>query len=99
MSIPGFGLAYGLLWLSVEVLDAPVLQPGAGTAEVAPADHADLDARFDFDCRDGNRAAFVEVGLFEAFKGLRRLELQVATPRGQLKATLVPPASRVALLR
>ena len=41
----------------------------------------------------------MKLGCFQSNKGLRRLELQVATPRGQLKATLAPPASRVALLR
>ena len=71
-----------------------------GTAELpAPDGHADLNGRFDFDCKDGRRASYVEVGLFEAFKGLRRLEVQVATPKGQMKATLLAPASRVALLR
>jgi hypothetical protein len=39
------------------------------------------------------------VGLFNAFPALRRIELQVATPRGQMRATLLRPASRVALPR
>jgi hypothetical protein len=61
--------------------------------------HADLQGRFEFTCKAGNKAGFVEVGLFDAFATLKRIDLQVVTPRGQLKATLVKPASRVALVR
>ena len=61
--------------------------------------HADLQGRFEFTCKAGNKAGFVEVGLFDAFASLKRIDLQVVTPRGQLKATLVKPASRVALVR
>jgi hypothetical protein len=79
-------------------LDSAVL--GLGDAGAPARDgHADLQGRYDFDCRQGGRATYVEVGLFEAAAGLQRLELQLATPRGQMKATLVRPASRVALVR
>ena len=61
--------------------------------------HADLEGHFEFSCKAGGRAGFVEVGLFEAFAALRRIELQVVSPRGQMKATLMRPASRVALVR
>ena len=75
------------------------LKLGDAAAAPAPEGHADLEARFDFDCKQGGRAASVEVGLFEAFKRLQRLDLQLATPRGQMKAVLQRPASRVALVR
>lgn len=90
--------AAGCTLARVELTSA-VLKLGDGGAAPAQGDHADLEGGFDFDCRQGGRAAHVEVGLFEAFKGLRRLELQVVTPRGQMKATLVRPASRVQLVR
>ena len=90
--------AAGCTLASVE-LQSAALKLGAAAEAPAPEGHADLDGRFDFDCKDGRRAAYVEVGLFEAFKGLRRLEVQVATPKGQMKATLLSPASRVALVR
>ena len=89
-------------------LGASSANGGAGPAAAAgnavptkPAggDHADLDADFEFRCRAGAQAAFVEVGLFEAFPRLQRLELQIVTPRGQMKATLRRPNSRVALVR
>ena len=85
--------------LSKVVLMSPVL--GEGTAAAADKDkdnHANLDGRFEFTCKAGQRAGFVEVGLFEAFASLKRVELQVVTPKGQLKATLARPASRVNLV-
>ena len=61
--------------------------------------HADLDAHFEFACKAGARARHIEVGLFDAYPGLRRIELQVITSSGQMKARLQRPASRVALVR
>lgn len=63
------------------------------------AEHADLNALYTFNCKAAAKAGFVEVGLFEAFAGLKRIDLQVATPKGQLKATLRRPSSRVVLAR
>lgn len=79
-------------------LESAALGLGGG-ASPARGGHADLQGRYDFDCGQGGRATHVEVGLFAAFKGLQRLELQLATPRGQMRAALVRPASRVALVR
>jgi hypothetical protein len=70
--------------------------PGAPPAK---DEHADLEGRYEFNCTAGARAGFVEVGLFEAFAQMKRIELQLVLPRGQMKATLVRPASRVALVR
>lgn len=78
-------------------LKAPHLGLGGGVP--GPGEHADLSGLYEFRCKAGARASFVEVGLFEAFAGLKRIELQVVTPRGQLKATLRRPASRVQLAR
>lgn len=84
-------------------LNAPVLgvTPTGTAAPAAPAkgEHADLDGRFEFSCKADARPAFVEVGLFEAFSGMKRIELQLVLPKGQMKATLVRPATRVALAR
>jgi len=86
-------------------LVSPVLglaAPGADAAKAAGAatgDHADLNGRFEFSCKAGQRASFVEVGLFEAFAPMKRIELQLVLPRGQMKASLVRPATRVALAR
>jgi hypothetical protein len=81
----------------VELVSAP-LGLGAGAA-ASQEGHGDLEGHFEFTCKAGARAGFVEVGLFAAFAPLRRVELQVVTAKGQMKATLVRPASRVALAR
>jgi hypothetical protein len=89
--------------LAKVTLDAPVLgvTPAGAAAPAAPAkgEHADLDGHFEFTCKPGVRPAFVEVGLFDAFSGMKRIELQLVLPKGQMKATLVRPATRVALAR
>jgi hypothetical protein len=76
---------------------------GLGPAEPARAGaqdgHGDLEATVTFQCSAGAKAAFVEVGLFEAFPRLNRLTLQIVTPRGQIKATLRRPQTRIALVR
>jgi hypothetical protein len=79
-------------------LQSPALQLGRAAATPKEG-HGDLEATFDFNCSNGARAGFVEVGLFETFPALQRIELQVATPKGQLKATLRRPSSRVLLAR
>jgi len=90
--------AAGCSLASVELVSA-ALKLGDAGAEPRKGEHADLEGRFDFDCKDGARASFVEVGLFQAFKGFSRIEVQAVTPRGQIKATLRRPASRVPLVR
>lgn len=72
---------------------------GPAAAAAGKEGHADLDAQFDFACTAGARAGFVEVGLFDAFPSLKRIDLQVVTPKGQMKATLRRPQTRVALVR
>ena len=62
-------------------------------------EHADLEATFEFTCRDASRVGFVEVGLFDAFSRLQRLDVQAATRKGQMKLTLKRPARRIALVR
>ena len=65
-----------------------------------PADekdgHADIDGSYEFNCTDATKAAYVDVGLF-AFPRLQRLQVQVATPRGQFKRDLKRPTARIAL--
>jgi hypothetical protein len=80
-------------------LRSAALQLGGPGPAPAKEGHGDLEGHFEFRCKDGARAGFVEVGLFEAFPALQRIELQVVTPKGQMKATLRRPASRVALVR
>lgn len=73
---------------------------GLGTPDPSEAEagHADLDAEFEFDCVDASKAAQVEVDLF-SFPRLQRLEIQIATGRGQFKRELKRPARRISLTR
>ena len=90
--------AAGCTLAKVDLASAP-LELGKAAAAAAASDHSDLHGVFEFRCKNGARAGFVEVGLFDAFPALKRIELQVVTPSGQLKATLRRPASRVMLAR
>lgn len=75
-------------------VEAPVLQ-----GKDAQDDHADLDVRWTYRCAAPARLQGLEQGLFEAFARLQRLEVQVAGPQGQRKATLRRPVRAVTLQR
>ena len=77
---------------------AAVLEPAAKAAATED-DHADLDADYTFKCAQPGQLRTLELGLFDAFKRLRRIEVQVAGPKGQRKLTLERPARSVALQR
>lgn len=80
-------------------LTSAALGLGSSGGAAAADGHAELEAVYEFRCSAGAKAGFVELGLFAAFARLQRVELQVATPRGQMKATLRRPNGRVALVR
>ena len=82
---------------AVDLRSAP-LQLGKKPA-AANDTHGDLEGSFEFKCKAGAKAAFLEVGLFDAFPQIKRIDLQVATPKGQMKATLRRPSTRVMLVR
>ena len=79
-------------------LNSAALKLGAA-ANPAPAEHADLDATIEFACKDSSKLGAIEVGLFEAFTRLQRIDVQVATPKGQFKRSLKRPMTRISLLR
>ena len=80
-------------------LTSGVLKLGPAAPAGKTSEHADIDAVFDFDCQDAARATFVDVALFDAFAGMKQIDVQVATPTGQRKQTLKRPAKRVTLTR
>ncbi len=89
----------GCALAKVDLRSAP-LQLGSQPAAPSGKDgHGDLEGSFEFKCKAGAKAAFLEVGLFDAFPQVKRIELQVATPKGQMKATLRRPSTRVMLVR
>ncbi|HMR69005.1 MAG TPA: DUF2796 domain-containing protein, partial [Rubrivivax sp.] len=61
--------------------------------------HADLDATYTFACAQPARLATLEVGLFDAFRRVERVEVQAALPQGQRKAVLRRSAKVVQLAR
>jgi hypothetical protein len=70
---------------------------GLGKGEEGAAEgHADLDGSFAFNCTNAAAAKFIDVELFNAFKGPRQIEAQIAAPQGQFKRTLKRPATRLA---
>lgn len=78
-------------------VEAPVLEPGA---KAAPAsDHADLDATYVFQCAQPAQLATLDVSIFDAFKRVKRINVQVAGPKGQSKVVLRPPARQVQLAK
>lgn len=74
---------------------APLLEPGAR----ALGDHADLEAQFIFHCTQPPALRTLDVGLFDAFKRLQRVDVQVAAAKGQARITLRRPARSVPLTR
>ena len=76
---------------------APVLEPGA---KGDPKDgHADLDATYEFNCAQPAQLTTLNLGLFEAYKRIKRIEVQVVGAKGQAKTTLRRPASSIKLVR
>lgn len=78
-------------------MQAPVLEPGATPA--ARDEHADLDAAYEFTCAKPDELRTLDVGLFDAYKRIERIDVQVAGPKGQTKVTLKRPARKVPLVR
>ena len=66
-----------------------------GAKKGAKADHADLEAQFVFQCEDVAKLQGVEVRLFDAFNGLRQLDVQAVTPLGQKSLRLTPSKRQV----
>lgn len=80
-------------------LSSAALQLGEPDPAEQQAGHADLDASFEFECGTAARAGFVDTALFERFPSIQRIDVQLATPRGQRKLTLTRPARRITLPR
>ncbi len=76
---------------------APVLEAPAKTA--AKDGHADLDADYTFTCARPAQLGSLELGLFDTYRRLKRIDVQVAGPQGQSKLTLARPARSIKLAR
>jgi len=86
--------------LSKAEVTAPVLQAATTAAGSAPAgEHADLDASYEYTCAQPEQLRTLDLGLFDAFRRMQRIEIQVAGAQGQSKATLKRPARTVKLVK
>ncbi len=83
--------------LSTAEVHAPVLEPGAKPA--AKGEHADLDASYEFNCAQPGEIRGLDVGLFDAYKRIQRIDVQVVGPTGQSKVVLKRPMRSVKLVR
>ena len=95
--------------LSKVKLESAVLElgdkakPATPPAKTAPAKggkepegHADIDVDISFTCTNASQARFIDVKLFDAFKGVRTINAQVASGQGQFKRTLSKAAPKLA---
>lgn len=78
---------------------APSVGKEAGKDADKEGEHADLDASYEFRCARPDKLTVLEVGLFDAFKRLQKIEVQVAGAKLQSKQTLQRPNKRVRLTR
>ncbi len=86
--------------LSKAEVTAPVLEPATTAAGKAPAgEHADLDAIYEYACAQPQQLRTLDLGLFDAFKRMQRIDVQVAGAQGQSKVTLKRPARTAKLVR
>ncbi|MBK6909120.1 MAG: DUF2796 domain-containing protein [Rhodocyclaceae bacterium] len=63
-----------------------------GTKTAATGEHADADARYEFECAQARNLAGIETTLFRDFSRLYRLELQRVGPVGQAGGRLTRKA-------
>jgi hypothetical protein len=80
-------------------LHAPVVGLKAGNQAATPAEagHADLVATFTFQCEAPAELRQIDVGLFTAFKGFKKIDVQSTRDGRQGKRSLTPASPRLAL--
>jgi hypothetical protein len=82
-------------------LDADALQPALAGADphAGHAEHADLVAEIELRCATPAALKTLDLALFQAFPRIRRVDVRVAGPAGQLRQTLRAPTTTVRLAR
>ena len=81
-------------------VSAPALEPGVrSSVPSGPSEHADLDATYVFVCAQPAQLRSLQMGLFDGYKRIQRIDVQVAGPKGQTKVTLKRPARSITLSR
>lgn len=80
-------------------VESAALQSKASNEGRQESEHADLDASYELNCAHPDRLTAIEVRLFDAFKRLQKIEVQLAGAKGQSKQTLQRPNKLVKLTR
>ena len=78
-----------------QLVQAQVQAPVLEQRGPAVGGHADADASYEFRCAEPAKLRQLEQRLFEHFRRLERLRVQVVGPRGQRQLTLQRPARTV----
>lgn len=61
------------------------------------SEHSDIDGDFSWECAKINELKLLEVGLFQKFKRLEKLQAQVVDSKGQNQQNLSPSKPRLTL--
>jgi hypothetical protein len=77
----------------------PITKPPAHDDHAHHADHAELEASYEFNCGQPAQLRSLTLGLFEAFARMQRVDVQVVGAKGQSKLVLKRPARSVPLTR
>lgn len=88
-----------LMTVSLESAALQATAPAAGKDADKESEHADLDANYEFNCAHPDKLTVIEIGLFDAFKRLQKIKVQMASSKGQSKQTLKRPDKLVKLPR
>lgn len=80
-------------------LESAALGLGDTAGATGAGEHAELEASYTFRCTDTTQAASLELGLADAFKRIRSVEVQIVGPKGQVKRTLSGKSRRIDLPR
>lgn len=81
--------------LSKADVEAPVLE--APKPAAAKDGHADLAASYTYTCAQPGQLKSLGVGLFDVWRRLSRVDVQVAGPQGQSRLSLTRPARSIKL--
>ena len=77
--------------------ESAIFQPAP--ANSAAQEHADLDASFEFTCAHPDKLTTLDVALFQIYPKLKKLDVDVATGKGQFKRDLASPQRTISLIR
>ena len=75
--------------------DTAATQSAAAKGQPAQDEHADIDVSIVFSCAKAALARQIDVKLFDAFKGTKNIDAQVASDQGQFKRSLNKAAPRL----